>query len=227
MDRRGERFSLRSTADKDQPVGSLREVSVSGLRELAQFNEAGDFRPLKSAPDLRAGWVCFTEDTGQFEQALDHLYPGGVVDVWAARVDPPPVTQYREFTGRQTGRYRIAQQLNDAGVAEVIRATCDARHCLKRRIWTVEGMAVDSPEAKSEIACLEPCAVLLECARHAARLDREESILMGLVEEDRAVLMAALEQALSHPEPGVRAGDLGHPLNSRRICLVLEKLRRR
>ena len=219
-------FCLRSTADKDQSVGSLREYSVTGMRELAQFNAAGDFRPLKSAPDLRVGWVCFVEDARQLEETLDRLYPGGVVDAWAARVKPPPVTHYREFVGRQTGMYRVAQQLSDAGVAEVIRATCDSRHCLKRRFWKVEGLAGDPSDATSDIACLEPCAVLLECARRAARLAQEECISMGLVEGDRAVLMAALEQTLSHPAPGVRAGDLGHPLNPRRICLVLEKLRR-
>lgn len=224
--RDGDRFCLRSTADRDRPEELLRDLPVSGLRQLAQFDELGEFRPLKSAPDLRTGWVCFALGEEQLELALDQLYPGGVVDAWSSRVDPPPVTQYRDFVGRQTGMYRVAQNLSAADVSEVIRASCGVRQCLKRRRWTVEGVEEDSPDAKSEIACLEPCAVFLECARRAARLAQDEPAAMGLVEQDRAVLEAALQQVLSAPAPGVRAGDLGHPLNPRRIGLLLEKLHR-
>lgn len=225
--RDGDRFCLRSIADRDRPAESLQELPVRALRQLAQFDGRGEFRPLKSAPDLRSGWLCFALGEEQLEFALDQLYPGGVVDAWAARVDPPPVTQYRDFVGRQTGMYRVAQNLTDADVSEVIRASCGVRQCLKRRCWTVDGVREDSPDTKSEIACLEPCALFLECARRAARLAQEATASLGLVEPDRAVLEAALEQLLSSPAPAVRAGDLGHPLNPRRIGLLLEKLHRK
>ena len=131
--------------------------------------------------------MCIAPGAEQLELALDQLYPGGVVDAWAARVDPPPVTQYRDFVGRQTGMYRVAQNLTDAEVSEVIRASCGVRQCLKRRRWTVDGVREDSPDTKSDIACLEPCALFLECARRAARLAQEATASLGLVEPDRAV----------------------------------------
>jgi hypothetical protein len=80
------------------------------------------------------------------------------------------VTDYRAFTERQTGMYRITTKLSDSDVAGVIRACCAKESCLKRRLWTISGLETDSPETKSIIPCLEPCAMLLESARTAARL---------------------------------------------------------
>jgi hypothetical protein len=97
------------------------------------------------------------------------LYPGAVADWFATQAAQPPVTSYREFTSRQTGMYRITTHLDDAAVAAVIHACCHKDFCLKRRLWTVEGAAPDAADAKSLIPCLEPCAILLEAARKAAR----------------------------------------------------------
>jgi hypothetical protein len=70
--------------------------------------------------------------------------------------------------------YRITQMLDDAQAREVIRACCNAGCCLKRRLWTVESLAPDAPAEKSEIPCWEPCAILLESARKAVRVEQAE-----------------------------------------------------
>lgn len=167
-------FDLRHVADRDAASGhALREMRVSELREIAQFTEQKQFRPLKSAPTLRRGWHCVARDLAELEEALRHLYPGAVADWFAARQPRPPVTHYREFTSRQTGMYRITTMLSDAQVAEVTRACCDKQFCLKQRLWTVEGLPPDDPAEKSLIACLEPCAVLLEFARTVVRKEQQ------------------------------------------------------
>ena len=107
------------------------------------------------------------------EQALNQLYPGAIADWYAAQTQPVPVTNYREFTERQTGMYRIATLLDDQQAAAVIRAGCHRRCCLKRRHWLVAGLEPDPAAEKSLIPCLEPCAVLLELARQAVRLEQE------------------------------------------------------
>jgi hypothetical protein len=175
IQRRGRGFELRHAADRAAAADSLQVLTVEALRPLAQFTDRGVFRPLKSAPNLRPGWRTAASDGPALELALNHLYPGALADWFAAQSDPPPVTSYRTFTGRQTGMYRITTHLDDALAGAAIRACCHADFCLKRRLWSVAGLAPDAPEQKSLIPCLEPCAVLLEFARKVARWEQQPS----------------------------------------------------
>jgi hypothetical protein len=158
------------------------------------------------------------------DDALRHLYPGAVADWFAVQQNPIPLTGFREFTDRQTGMYRTASLLSDVNAEEAIRATCDSRVCLRRRLWTIANLDPDASGSKSIIPCLEPCSIMLEFARRAARLEQDEKITVRLGENDMATLAAALGIALEHPQEGVREGDSGHPANPRRILLVREKL---
>jgi sirohydrochlorin cobaltochelatase len=167
--RDGAGFELRQVADREASAESLRRVKPEEARARAQFTAEGEFRPLKSAPSLQRGWRMTAATDAELELALAGLYPGAVADWFAARTAHPQVTDYRAFTGRQSGMYRITTKLTDGQAAEVIRETCDATRCLKRRLWSIGGLMPDSAEQKSIIPCLEPCAMLLEQARKAAR----------------------------------------------------------
>jgi hypothetical protein len=207
--RAGKGFELRHVADRH--VDAVDVTTVGGLRALAQFTASGAFRPLKAAPNLRRGWRASAADEDALELALNHLYPGAVADWFAARVNPPPVTSYRNFTARQTGMYRITTMLNDSVAGAAIRACCHADFCLKRRLWTVEGLAPDAAEQKSVIPCLEPCAIMLEFARKVARLEQEE-------------------KGPRMPPPvadaNVAESDFDSPKNPRRVRFTLEKANR-
>ena len=217
-------FELRHVEDTDRAEGTLREMKLPGLRALAQFTACGAFRPLKSAPNLPTGWVLRLEDDAELESALDRLYPGAIADWFAAQSPDAPVTNYREFTRRQTGMYRITTMLSDAQASLVTRACCHNTFCLKRRLWTVNGLAPDPVEEKSLIPCLEPCAILLELARQAMRIEQEEKMKLDLAPGEAATLAAALEIALARPDPAVPEADFNQPANPRRARLLLEKL---
>ena len=222
--RHGRGFALRHVADRARADAELRVVSVAGLRELAQVTETGAFRSLKSAPNLRQGWRTGVADDLELETALNHLYPGALADWFAAQSDAPPVTHYREFTGRQTGMYRITTMLNDEQAARMIRACCHTRFCLKRRLWTVGSLAADTASEKSMIPCLEACAVLLEFARKAARLEQEDRVPFAVGAGDLETIEAALHAALERGADGVREANFGVATNPRRLQWVLEKL---
>ena len=222
--RRDYGFELRHVEDRDRAEAELRELKLSDLRALAQFTSGGSFRPLKSAPNLQTGWVLRVKGDEELASALDRLYPGAVVDWFAAQSPQPPVTDYREFTGRQTGMYRITTLLSDSQAAQVTRAGCHQAFCLKRRLWTVDGLSSDSVESKSLIPCLEPCAVLLEFARKAMRIEQEEKMKLELSLGETVALKAALRTALAHPDPAGSEADFNVPTNPRRLQLLLEKL---
>jgi hypothetical protein len=206
--RAGGEFVLTHAAEAAEK--DLRVVAVDDLRALAQHTERGAFRPLKSAPTLRRGWICRARDAAELDAALRHLYPGGMADWFAAQQTPPPATGYRAFTARQTGMYRITTMLDDAQVAQVTRAGCHREVCLKRRLWPVEGLPAETAAEKSELACLEPCALLLEFARTVARLEQKGG---------------ALPSGSGTPSDGIeiREGDFSSPLNPRLVLWRREK----
>lgn len=221
--RAGAGFEVRHRDDSAAASDSLRGVTIESLRELAQTTEAGAFRPLKSAPNLRRGWRVQVPDERRLEMALGNLYPGSLADWFAARQAHPPVTHYREFTGRQTGMYRITAMLDDAQAATVIRACCDKAFCLKRRLWTVPGLESDAEGVPSVVPCLEPCAVFLEFARKAARIEQNEKVMASLSCDDLETVLAALAAGTS-AAPGGREADFADAANPRRMRLVWEKL---
>ncbi len=216
-------FELRHVDDRSVDARHLRELAPEALRTLAQSTADGDFRPLKSAPNLASGWRTASADVEQLGVALERLYPGAIADWFAAGEPVPPVTHYREFTARQTGMYRITTMLDDAQAGRVAVACCHARFCLKRRLWTVPGLAADEAGAKSVIPCLEPCAVLLEFARKAVRLEQEDKMSLEISAGEVATLQETVRLALESKSAG-READFSQPGNRRRVKLLLAKL---
>jgi 4Fe-4S iron-sulfur cluster binding domain/DR2241 stabilising domain len=168
----GNGFELRHVSDRAAALEKLANLKGTELRSWAQTATGGAFRPLKSAPNLRAGWLAVAPDGAALDLLLHYVYPGAVADWFAAQSPQPPVTSYRQFTARQTGMYRITTMLTDEIAGAAIRACCHTEFCLKRRLWSVEGLAPDATGQKSVIPCLEPCALMLEFARKVARLEQ-------------------------------------------------------
>src|SRR5437660_4842808 len=44
--------------------------------EIARYDDAENYRPLKTAPNLRHGWRLEVGDLRELRRALDHFYPG-------------------------------------------------------------------------------------------------------------------------------------------------------
>ncbi len=218
------RFVLCHDADSLKNPEQLKAVDPTALRTLSQNTAVGAYRPIKAAPDLIDGWRFVASGANALGEALDRLYPGAIADWFALQSDDPPITHYRQYTNRQTGMYRITTMLDDAQAAGMIRACCDARFCLKRRHWTVDGLAADPPETKSLIPCLEPCAVLLEFARRTVRMNQEPKSNLELSKSELATIAEALESSSESPTPGDRVADFNSPRNPRRVQLLKERI---
>lgn len=221
----GSGCTLCHSADRDVSPAGLRRIGLGEVRKLAMFTANGQFRPLHASPDLSRGWMLECRDGNELWRALQEFYPGSVPDWFAVEVGNPAVTHYREFTNRQTGMYRITQLLSDMQAANVIRAGCHARFCLKRRWWTIEGLEPDAASSKSEIPCLEPCAVLMELARKASRIEQEEKLPVQLSRSELDSFLAAVEVAIAAAPESDRVGNIGSPANPRRLQLLLEKFK--
>lgn len=216
-------FELRHLADQECDAASLRLLAENEIRPLVQFTAAGEFRPLKSAPNLQRGWRVTVRDAESLGAVVNQIYPGAVADWFAAQSPTPPITSYRDFTGRQTGMYRITTHLDDATAGAVARACCHSDFCLKRRLWTVPGLAPDSAAGKSAIPCLEPCAILLEFARKMARVTQEEKAQPASTVADRARQREEATAGLRQPDTTIAESDFDSPRNPRRLRFVLER----
>jgi len=169
-------FELRHVADREVSSEKLASRPSESARGIAQVAEDGSFRPLKSSPNLRRGWLILARSDLELETALNWIYPGLIPDLFALRTSTAQITHYREFTNRQTGMYRVTTFLTDADAVAMAGKCCSARRCLKQRFWTVEGLPADQIEGKSLIPCLEPCAILLEYARKVVRTSQRENV---------------------------------------------------
>jgi hypothetical protein len=229
VSRRNFGFELRHIDDRDRPAEKLGLKDLPKLRAMADLTADGKFRPLKSAPNLTTRWIFVARNDLDLELAVNTLYPGAIADWFAAQSATPPVTHYREFTARQTGMYRITTMLTDEQAADVTRACCDGKFCLKRRFWTVPGLSPDAAEAKSSIPCLEPCALLLELARAVTRLEQEKARTgvdtLQVPDADADSAWQQTHEALAKAS-SVAEADFSSPENPRRLQLNLVKLQR-
>jgi hypothetical protein len=223
VQRTPEGFQINHVEDRNS--AEPQPVTLSLLREIAQFTRAKQFRPLKSAPTLQSGWKFMARSASELNDALQCLYPGAVADWFAARQPSPPITSYRQFAGRQTGMYRVTAMLDDEQVAQVARAGCQRQFCLKRRLWGAKSLPPDEAEQKSLIPCLEPCAVLLEFARAAVRIEQREKYSVPLAMEEIETCVLALERLAMARRDDLREADFSVAENPRRAQWLAEKLR--
>ena len=104
--------------------------------ELARFDDAGKYRPLKTAPNLRHGWRLALRNLAELRTALDLFYPGRLAAFFAFEKHELVATPLRDTLGRQSGMYRIAAQIDDPSADELIGSFCRSNGgCLRTILW--------------------------------------------------------------------------------------------
>jgi sirohydrochlorin cobaltochelatase len=131
----GEAFALRHRDDSARPdlVASQRADDAA---ELARFDDAGDYRPLKTAPTLRHGWKLSLASLADLRLALDLFYPGRLAAFLAFERNELVATPLRDTLERQTGMYRIAAQIREEQADELVGRFCRSDGgCLRTILW--------------------------------------------------------------------------------------------
>ncbi len=81
--------------------------------EIARYDDAGNYRPLKTAPNLRRGWRLNVPNMSGVRIAVDYFYPGRVAAFGAWKQNQLLTTTLRETLNRQSGMYRVAAKISD------------------------------------------------------------------------------------------------------------------
>ena len=120
--------------------GKRSECEVFGTPEaaldIARTDDSGNYRPLKTAPDLRHGWQLDVDGVTELESALEHFYPGRLAMLEAYGSGRLKTTPLRETLGRQTGMYRVAANISDSQLDCLIADFCRSDSgCLRTVLW--------------------------------------------------------------------------------------------
>jgi sirohydrochlorin cobaltochelatase len=128
-------FSLahrEDAAQNDLAVYARAEAAA----EIARFDDAGKYRPLKTAPNLRHGWQLIVSDLAGLRLALDLFYPGRLAAFLAWENGMLKTTSLRQTLSRQTGMYRTAAKIRDEEADALVGNFCRSDGgCLRTILW--------------------------------------------------------------------------------------------
>jgi sirohydrochlorin cobaltochelatase len=104
--------------------------------EIAKYDDAGDYRPLKTAPSLRHGWRLELATVEELRHALDYFYPSRLAVFTAWKSGYLKTTALRETLDRQSGMYRVAAKISDPQINDLVAEFCRSDSgCLRTILW--------------------------------------------------------------------------------------------
>ena len=121
----------------DEKTDSLETFrSAEAAIAIAKYDDAGNYRPLKTAPNLRRGWRLELDNTEELLRALDYFYPGRLAMLAAWNSGRLQTTPLRATLDRQSGMYRVAAKISDAQINDLIADFCRSDGgCLRTILW--------------------------------------------------------------------------------------------
>ena len=132
---KAKQFVLTHRDDVERDNLSISQNPAEAIR-LAMFDDAGGFRPLKTAPNLRHGWRLELVDLSKVARALDHFYPGRLAILAAWQKNRLTTAPLRQTLERQSGMYRVAAKILDEQIDSLIGDFCRSQGgCLRTILW--------------------------------------------------------------------------------------------
>jgi sirohydrochlorin cobaltochelatase len=113
--------------------------SPDDAEQLAKFDDQGNYRPLKTAPNLRHNWRLELGDFDALQRALNLFYPGRLAALTAWEAHRLATTPLRDTLNRQTGMYRSTAKISDGQVDLLVGHFCRSQGgqpgCLRTILW--------------------------------------------------------------------------------------------
>lgn len=212
--------------DGTDPEALDRYADPLDARQLAKFDDRDRYRPLKTAPTLRTGWVFAGLGPRALVRAVDFFYPATVANWALERRGDLDVSHWRETAGRQTGIYDVVDELPPAAVDRAAAACCVDSQCLKRRRWEFDHeRSLDVDPGDGEFPCREPCSFLIAAAREWALLEREETrrYEFELTPSERDQMAAIVDAVADGRIDEIREADFEDPANRYRARYLRAK----
>lgn len=132
IEKRGTGFAVSHRDDQ----GRSDLAPTQDAASIAKFDDAGKYRSLKTGPNLRHGWRLDLANTRELRLALEVFYPGRLAALLAFEKDRLETTPLRQTLERQTGMYRVAANISDPLLDDVVANFCRSDGgCLRTILW--------------------------------------------------------------------------------------------
>ena len=152
--------------------------------EIARYDDIGKYRPLKTAPNLRHGWLLKLKSLHEASLALDFLYPAALGTAVAFARNKLKHVDLRETLARQTGMYAVAKKITDEQAESTVASTCNHKDgCLRHILWSISpghptslsrrGFEIQGSENEIPILCAEACNLLVAAGRKVVKTRAE------------------------------------------------------
>lgn len=174
----------------DAARNDLIHCDIDAASEVAKFDDAGNYRPLKTAPTLRHGWKIVTRNAKDVSQAVEAIYPGRLAILRSFDSGKLETTSLRDTLNRQSGMYRVAAKISDRQMDEVVGNICRSDGgCLRTILWRRDAdgtiPSINLPLEKSDPAvdqtgrgetcipllCQEACNLLVAACRQKVKVE--------------------------------------------------------
>jgi sirohydrochlorin cobaltochelatase len=163
--------------------------------EIAKYDDAGNYRPLKTAPNLRHGWRLELATVDELRRALDYFYPSRLAVFTAWKSGYLKTTALRETLDRQSGMYRAAAKISDPQINDLVADFCRSdRACIRTILWERDRNGVIAstklPKEKFDAAVDQAAA----CSRRPAgdaRASHSEAARVPLLCQEPCNLLVA------------------------------------
>jgi len=121
----------------DETLDQLqRYQNAENAIEIAKYDDSGNYRPLKTAPNLRHGWRLELATVDELRRALDYFYPARLAVFAAWKSGCLKTTALRETLHRQSGMYRVAANISDPQINDLVSEFCRSDGgCLRTILW--------------------------------------------------------------------------------------------
>lgn len=176
--------------DENGHLGLLEQLEgAAAARDLSTWAEDGHYRFTKGEQSLKRGWLLRLSSAEELRQALDLIYPAAA-GLWFAQQDGRlEIEHLRDKLNRQTGMYRFARHLSDAGAQRLVREVCGPGNCcVKKILWQLDantpledsaasrfdGVTGDIDRSRAiPLLCREACNHFVAEARKTSKAEQE------------------------------------------------------
>jgi len=136
--------------------------------EIARYDAAGKYRPLRTAANLKKGWRLSLRDAREALFALDLFYPAALGTIVAWEGQDLSVVPLRQTLARQTGMYAVVKKITDEQVSGVIHSLCRGEPpCLREILWTGDPVTIEA--GSQPLLCAEACNLFVSEGRKVVK----------------------------------------------------------
>jgi len=120
----------------DAGRSDLTRCELADASNVAKFDDAGNYRPLKTAPTLQHGWKIVARNAKDILQTVEAIYPGRLAILRSFDSGKLKTTSLRETLNRQSGMYRVAAKISDEQIDDAVGNFCRSdTGCLRTILW--------------------------------------------------------------------------------------------